>query len=94
MQSASSPNVAAADNQATDDYFGCGLRYGRASAKSGEDPFNIAIAAKSACGRERNNAVSAIRARYRAAVWPSVVSVTDKLFVDGVIERVITDRTS
>lgn len=73
-------------------YFRCGFAYADRLALSEEDPYYIAIAAKTSCARQRQDAIDVIQSTYNSDIWFDLQSGLDRSFREGVIGHVIQRR--
>lgn len=63
----------------------------RLSAKN-EDPYYLAVAARSSCGREREAAINAIMVIYDRDIWPRMISMMDSRVEEAAIASIVTGR--
>lgn len=74
-------------------YYACVLVHAdRYAGKSNEDPYYLALAARNACGRERQTAQEAVYAAERPAVAGRIWKIYDNGLIEEMTARITRNR--
>jgi len=73
-------------------YQNCTVTHAQRLSAKNEDPYYLAVAARSSCGRERGAAIDAIMVIYDRDIWPRMISMMDNRVEEAAISSIIKKR--